>query len=34
MRFYTTHQLTDYQRIEKLHALDGLGNRKPTQHFS
>jgi uncharacterized membrane protein YgcG len=28
------HQLTDYQRIEKLHALDNLGSRKPTQLLS
>jgi hypothetical protein len=28
------HQLTDYQRIEKLHVLDGLGSRKPTQLLS
>ncbi len=28
------HQLTDYQKIEKLHALDGLGSRKPTQLLS
>jgi hypothetical protein len=28
------HQLTDYQRIEKLHTLDALGSRKPTQLLS
>ena len=28
------HQLTDYQRIEKLHALNNLGSRKPTQLLS
>jgi hypothetical protein len=27
-------QLTDYQRIGKLHTLDGLGSRKPTQLLS
>jgi hypothetical protein len=28
------YQLTDYQKIEKLHALDGLESRKPTQLLS
>jgi hypothetical protein len=28
------HQLTDYQRIEKLHPVDSLGNRKPSHLLS
>ena len=29
----SSHQLTNFQRIEKLHAMEALGNRKPSELF-
>ncbi len=30
-RLYETHQLTDFQHVEKLHQMDSLGGRKPSK---